>query len=145
MVKIDGVQTSKIRRVAVVTRAAPVVTASPMTRVYTDASTLTIAGHGFDYVADQNIVTFAAQGGGLVSGTVTQATISHLVVSLSSIAPVNQDFQTGRLSASVTIDGLLVGGVHQYVSASVEVAQVVAVPPTLAASDAVRFGRTPRR
>jgi hypothetical protein len=105
----------------------PVVTSSN-TSLAAGATTLTIAGQGFDPTASNNTVTFV-DGTATPVGTVTAATATSLTVTFSTPPTV-----TGPMTAVVTTDG-----------ASGSSIQVATIAPSVTSSTAALAAPTPRR
>ncbi len=115
VVTTDNVPSGAAVQVAKVT---PVVTSSSA-NLAANATTLTIGGHGFDPVAGNNTLTFNDG----VSGTVTAATPTSLIVSLTTTPATTT---AGSLTAVVTTDG----------AASGAATQVATITPIVSASTA---------
>jgi hypothetical protein len=115
-VTVNGVISGDPVQVATV---APVVTASTQS-LPSDATSLTISGLGFDSNAANDRVTFDDG----VTGTVTGATATSLIVSLSGVDSVADGTV---LDASVTVNGVSIGD-------PVPVASIGTIAPSVTAS-----------
>ena len=111
-----GVASTTVQVATIV--AAPTVTLSTTNNLAINATTLTIAGTGFNTTAGNNLVTFSSG-----TGTVTSATTTQLTVTFAT-AP-----SLGNLTAIVTSFG--------GASTSVQVATIVAAPTTTTLTSSV--------
>ena len=118
-VTVDGVSSGSAVEVATV---IPAVTSSTANLAST-ATSMTIAGYGFDTTAAHDTVSLSNG----VTGSVTAATSTSLTLSLTGLSTVS----TGTaLDASVTVDGASNGSAVQVATVVTPVLAVTAVSPT---------------
>ena len=101
-VTVDGISSGSLVQVATL---APAVTASTA-NLPGNVSTLTISGYGYDVDSAHDIVTFDNG----VAGTVTNASLNSLTVSVSGLSSLTAGT---ALDTSVTVDGVNSGSVVQ--------------------------------